>query len=97
MIDAAMERGVWKFAWLPPSLPYATPGGPFAAEGAQSFTKRLVFSAWSVVPKAISALFSYEADRRLSEFAPRHGTGAAALYDDPRTSGLLRSPSSTAS
>ncbi|WP_053918251.1 helicase-related protein [Brachybacterium sp. SW0106-09] len=90
MIDAAMDRGVWKLAWLPPSLPYTSPGGPFAAEGAQSFTKRLVFSAWSVVPKAISALFSYEADRRLSEFAPRRGTGAAALYDDPRTAGLLR-------
>src|SRR5699024_10794749 len=55
-----------------------------------SFTKRLVFSAWSVVPKAISALFSYETDRRLSVFAPHHGTGAAALYDDPRTTGLLR-------
>jgi hypothetical protein len=90
MIDAAMDRGIWKLAWLPPSLPYTTPGGPFASEGAQSFTKRLVFSAWSVVPKAISALFSYETDRRLSEYAPRHGTAAAALYDDWRTSGLLR-------
>ena len=90
MIDGAMERGVWKLAWLPPSLPYTTPGGPFASEGAQSFTKRLVFSSWSVVPKAVSALFSYETDRRLSEYAPRHGTGAAALYDDARTSGLLR-------
>ncbi|UEJ81847.1 helicase [Brachybacterium halotolerans subsp. kimchii] len=90
MIDAAMDRGVWKLAWLPPSLPYVSPGGPFASEDARSFTKRLVFSAWSVVPKAISALFSYETDRRLSCFAPRHGTGASALYDDPRTSGLLR-------
>lgn len=90
MIDGAMDRGIWKLAWLPPSLPYTTPGGPFAAVGAQSFTKRLVFSAWSVVPKAISALFSYETDRRLSDFTPRHGTGAEALYDDPRTSGLLR-------
>src|SRR5699024_6003579 len=65
-------------------------GGPFASEGAQSFTKRLVFSAWSVVPKAISALFSYETDRRLSAFAPRHGEGAAALYDGQRSSPLLR-------
>lgn len=90
MIDAAMNRGVWKLAWIPPSMPYTTPGGPFAAEGAQSFTKRLVFSAWSVVPKAISALFSYETDRLLSDFAPGHGAGAKALYDDPRASGLLR-------
>src|SRR5699024_5816821 len=90
MIDAAMDRGIWKLAWLPPSLPYTAPGGPFASDGAQSFTKRLVFSAWSVVPKAISALFSYETDRRLSAFAPRHGEGAAALYDGQRSSPLLR-------
>ena len=90
MIDAAMERGVWKLAWLPPSLPYTTPGGPFATEGARSFTKRLVFSAWSVVPKAISALFSYETDRRLSAFAPGQGRGGPALYDGPRASPLLR-------
>src|SRR5699024_6632680 len=36
MIGAVMERGVWKLAWLPPSLPYTTPGGPFATEGARS-------------------------------------------------------------
>ena len=89
MIDTAMERGVWKLAWLPPSLPYTTPGGPFAAEGARTFTKRLVFSAWSVVPKAIAALFSYEVDRRLSEFN-RQSDGSRTRYDSTRPSPLLR-------
>src|SRR5699024_4334187 len=88
--DAAMERGVWKLAWLPPSLPYTTPGGPFATEGARSFTKRLVFSSWSVVPKAISALFSYETDRRLSDFAPGQGRGGPVPSHGPRASPLLR-------
>lgn len=90
MIDAAMERDVWRLAWLPPSLPYTTPGGPFASAGAQSFTKRLVFSAWSVVPKAIAALFSYEVDRRLSAFASRPKDGSAIRYDSTRATPLLR-------
>ncbi|HLR93649.1 MAG TPA: hypothetical protein VK053_03925 [Jiangellaceae bacterium] len=85
MTDAAMDRGVWKLAWLPPSLPYVTPGGPFAAEGARTYTKRLVFSAWGVVPKAIAALFSYEVDRRLSEFSPRQTDGSPTRYDSSRS------------
>ena len=85
MSDAAMDRGVWKLAWLPPSLPYVTPGGPFAAEGARTYTKRLVFSAWGVVPKAIAALFSYEVDRRLSEFSPRQTDGSPTRYDSSRS------------
>lgn len=89
LIDASMERGVWKLAWLPPALPYTTPGGPFASDGARTFTKRLVFSAWSVVPKAIAALFSYEVDRRLSDFT-RQSDGSRTRYDSTRPSPLLR-------
>ena len=35
----------------------------------RDFTKRLIFSAWSVVPKAIAAMLSYEAERRAIEAA----------------------------
>ena len=31
----------------------------------QSFTKRLVFSSWKVVPKAIASVLSYEAERQM--------------------------------
>jgi len=85
MTDAAMDRGIWKLAWLPPSLPYLKPEGPFATEGARTYTKRLVFSAWGVVPKAIAALFSYEVDRRLSEFAPRQTDDSPTRYDSTRS------------
>lgn len=50
--------------WVPPSLPYWSAGGPFAA-GA-GFTKRLVFSAWNLVPGALSAVLSYEAELRMT-------------------------------
>ena len=31
---------------------------------ARSFTKRLIFSGWALVPKVVSALVSFEAERR---------------------------------
>ncbi len=52
-----------RLLWLPPSLPYYRTGSAFDAAG--SVTKRLVFSAWNVVPKVISTILSYEAERAI--------------------------------
>jgi Helicase conserved C-terminal domain len=61
---ARLDReGAWKCLWLPPSLPYYTPGRPFSEVGLT--TKRLIFSRWKVVPKAIAALTSFDMDRRI--------------------------------
>lgn len=73
-----LDRGAWKLAWLPPSLPYYETSGAYADPPLRDFTKRLIFSAWSVVPKAIAAMLSYEAERRSIEAA---GYGQR-LYDD---------------
>jgi hypothetical protein len=46
--------------WIPTAMPYygdARSGAPL--------TKALIFSAWSMVPDAIAALLSYEAERRM--------------------------------
>lgn len=64
-----LGRGTWKLAWLPPSLPYYETSGAYADPDLCSFTKRLIFSAWAVVPKAIAVMLSYEADRRAIEAA----------------------------
>ncbi len=50
-----------KLLWIPPSRPYYELGGPFRNQ--ENFSKTLVFSAWEMVPRAISALISYEAER----------------------------------
>jgi len=63
------DRGAWKLVWLPPCLPYYETSGPYADPELQSFTKRLIFSVWSVVPKAIAVMLSYEAERRAVEAA----------------------------
>lgn len=64
LVDQTLDRGWWKLLWVPPSLPYVTPEGPFAE--ADGMTKRLVFSSWNATPSAIASLLSYEADRRIA-------------------------------
>lgn len=73
-----LDRGAWRLAWLPPAMPYYQLSGAYASGDLRSFTKRLVFSAWAVVPKAIAVMLSYEAERRAVEAAGR----AARDYDD---------------
>lgn len=73
-----IDQGLWRLLWLPPSLPYIRPTGAYADVG--PVTKTLVFSSWNVVPDAIAALCSYEAERRMLaglDGGVRHGE----LYD----------------
>ena len=63
LVEDTIEAGQWQWLWMPPSLPYLTPGGSYS--GAGKGTKSLVFSAWNVVPDAISTICSYEAERRM--------------------------------
>ncbi|MBI3224365.1 MAG: helicase [Mycolicibacterium cosmeticum] len=69
LIEDVLDRGAWQLAWLPPSLPYYEMSGAYADPQLANFTKRLIFSAWSVVPKAIAVMMSYEAERRAVEAA----------------------------
>jgi hypothetical protein len=71
----------WDLVWLPPSMPYYLPGPPFDRPDAQTLTKRLIFSAWNVVPRAIAGFVSYEAERR----AHRAADAAAVNTRDSRT------------
>lgn len=47
--------------WVPPTLPYFTPAGPFSEE--QDYSKTLVFSSWRLVPRMVATMVSYEAER----------------------------------
>lgn len=46
--------------WIPAAMPYYG-----AARSEPPLTKALIFSSWSMVPDAIAALLSYEAERRM--------------------------------
>lgn len=70
-----IHNNVWQALWIAPTLPYYELGGPYADEQVARYTKRLVFSSWNVVPRAIAGLLTYAAERnmvRLLDKEPRN-------------------------
>ncbi len=65
MVTDQLDRGIWRLLWVPPTLPYWPLEGPFRDRA--GLTKTLMFSAWNVVPDVVSAVISYEAERRMTE------------------------------
>lgn len=74
MVNDQLDRGVWRLLWVPPTLPYWPLEGPFRDKA--GVTKTLLFSAWNVVPDVVSAVLSYEAERRMAG-------GRISNYQDP--------------
>jgi len=61
LAQQSIDEERWRMLWLPPSLPYWPLRGAWAKN--PSFTKKLLFSSWNVVPDAVSAWLSYEVER----------------------------------
>ncbi len=60
IMDDIFGQNLEKNLWIPAAMPYygnARSGAPL--------TKALIFSSWSMVPDAVAALLSYEAERRM--------------------------------
>lgn len=49
--------------WIPASNPYYRAGGIFETEEAKHFSKIILFSSWEMVPRMISVMMSYFAER----------------------------------
>ncbi len=80
LLADTVDRGAWKLLWIPPAMPYYEPGSPFDDPGLAAFTKRLVFSAWTVVPKVVASLVSYEAERRMMASGSRRLRNTPEAY-----------------
>ncbi|MXW23384.1 MAG: SWF/SNF helicase family protein, partial [Chloroflexi bacterium] len=65
LAEETLEPGWWRLLWMPPSLPYHQPGGPYASVDPTAITKQLIFSSWVAAPSAIASLLSYEVGRRI--------------------------------
>lgn len=61
MVFSDRKPGAEALLWIPPSHPYYHTGGVF--EHNKDFSKILVFSSWEMVPRMISVMLSYEAER----------------------------------
>ena len=60
VMDDLFERGLERHLWIPAAMPYYG-----AARPEPPLTKALVFSSWTMVPDVLSALLSYESERRM--------------------------------
>ena len=64
LLDDLANQRAFELLWVPPSMRYYDAGSVYESPEAAGFTKRLIFSGWTVVPKAVSSLVSFEAERR---------------------------------
>lgn len=64
LIRQVIDTKMWQLLWLPPSFPYYELGGPFSNRTHVQITKRLIFSSWRVIPKVVSTILSYAAERQ---------------------------------
>ncbi|MFN8257339.1 MAG: DEAD/DEAH box helicase [Bacteroidales bacterium] len=56
-----IEAEGWKLLWVPPSLTYYPSKGAY--KNSINFSKTLIFSSWLMVPRMVSSLVSFEAER----------------------------------
>jgi hypothetical protein len=71
LLEELADQRAFELLWVPASMRYYDAGSVYESPTAAGFTKRLIFSGWTVVPKVISSLVSFEAERRAFE-ARRH-------------------------
>ena len=64
LIHDLERHRAFQLLWIPPSMRYYDAGSVYESAEAANFTKRLVFSGWAVVPKVVSSLVSFDAERR---------------------------------
>jgi len=87
LVQDTVDRGAHRLLWIPPASPYYALGGAFREPALGGFTKRLIFSAWRFVPRAVAALLSYEAERRMVQ---RSGEGTNTPEQRKKRGRLLR-------
>jgi hypothetical protein len=83
LIRDAVPPGAERLLWVPPALPYIHPKGLFAEAAVD--LKRLIFTEWRLAPDAISAMISYEMERRLA--ADLRGARATRIRRNNREAG----------
>ena len=64
LVDDLRDSRAFELLWVPPSIRYYDTGSVYESDEAHRFTKRLIFSGWVIVPKVVSSLVSFEAERR---------------------------------
>lgn len=62
LVGKSVGQSGARLLWIPPSLPYYSLDGPFAEN--PTFSKTLIFSSWTMVPRMVSTLLSYQVEKQ---------------------------------
>ncbi|MCY4577458.1 MAG: helicase-related protein [Chloroflexi bacterium] len=89
LTDSKLQR----LKWLPPVMPSYQLGREF--RDAADATKRLVFSSWTMVPRAVTIMGSYDAERRYITEDSQEARYGLALRADTYPLFSLIAPSGT--
>lgn len=84
LYDETVRNKGWQLLWIPPSIKYynTTKGAYINTE---TFSKTLIFSAWKMVPRMISALVSYEAERlSIGKYLEKNKDQPAIYHSDDK-------------
>lgn len=78
IMDKVFSCNAELLLWVPPSLPYYQPDGVF--KNTENFSKTLIFSSWEMVPRMLSTLLSYEAERKTTGKIAKQNPEREAKY-----------------
>lgn len=84
LYDETVRNKGWQLLWIPTSIKYynVTKG---AYVNTETFSKTLIFSAWKMVPRMISALVSYEAERlSIGKYLEKNKDQLAVYHNDDK-------------
>ena len=84
LMQDMLDSEAWRLLWVPPSLPYYRTGSHYDRPGLRDFTKRLVFTSWTMVPRAIAMLSSYEPEPRMMAASREIPYSEALTKEAPR-------------
>lgn len=85
LYDETVRNGGWELLWVPPTIQYYYPGRGSVFSNVKNFSKTLIFSAWKMVPRMVSSLVSYEAERlSVGRFLKQNENTELKYFSSPR-------------
>jgi hypothetical protein len=93
LLEHVADEGHWSRPWLAPSLPYVAPSSVMTDAGPA--TKLLVFTAWTVAPKAIASMVSHDVRTAALRRARTSSRPLQVRPDGPMTELTTMLPSAT--
>lgn len=76
------KRVAHKLLWVPATTPYYGTNSFFESEAARDFSKVILFSAWEMVPRMVSVMMSYYAEKYTATLGAEYASRPSGRLDE---------------